>query len=88
MIGPVSTPSSTKWTVTPDDLDAVVDRLLDGADAGERRQERRVHVDDPLREAGEERRVEELHVAGEHDELDPASSSQSAIATSRAWRSG
>ena len=31
MIGPVSTPSSTKWTVTPNDLDPVVERLLDRA---------------------------------------------------------
>ena len=29
-------------------------------------------VDHALREAGEERRVEQLHVAGEHDELDAA----------------
>ena len=54
------------------DLDAVGHGLLDGADAGEGREERRVDVDDALREAREERRVEELHVAGEHDELDAA----------------
>ena len=72
MIGPVSTPSSTKCTVTPNDLHAVGDGLLDRADAGERRQQRRVDVDHALREAREERRVEQLHVAGEHDELDAA----------------
>ena len=37
-------------------LDAVGERLLDRADARERRQQRRVHVDDALGEAGEERR--------------------------------
>ena len=29
-----------------------------------------MHVDHALREAGEEARVEQLHVAGEHDQLD------------------
>src|SRR3954452_5840723 len=54
-------------------LDPVVDRLLDRADAGERRQERRMHVDDPAREALDEDRREELHEAREHDELGAAS---------------
>ena len=34
MIGPESTPSSTKWTVTPVDLDAVLERLPDASRPG------------------------------------------------------
>ena len=56
-----------------EDLDAVRERLLDRADAREGRQQRGVDVDDPLREAREERGLEQLHVAGEHDELDAGS---------------
>ena len=51
-------------------LDAVVDRLLDGGEPGKRGQQRRVDVDDPLGEARDEVGAEQLHVAGEHDELD------------------
>ena len=54
-----------------EDLHAVGERLLDRADARERGQQRRVHVDHPAREAREEGGVDELHVAREHDELDP-----------------
>ena len=46
------------------------DRVADRVRAGERRQERRVDVDDPLGEPAQERLGEEVHVAGEHDELD------------------
>ena len=53
-----------------EDLDAVVERLLDRAHARERGQQRRMDVDDPQREGGEERRAEQLHVAREHHELD------------------
>ena len=48
--------------------DAGGELLLDGVRAGELRQQRRVHVDDRAGEAIEERRREEVHVAGEHDE--------------------
>src|SRR4051794_12321588 len=50
-------------------LHAVGERLLDGADAGEGRQQRRVDVDDALGEGAEEGRREQRHVAGQHDEL-------------------
>ena len=52
---PVSTPSSTKCTVTPVAVDARGERVLDRVRAGERGQQRRVDVDDPLGEAVEER---------------------------------
>ena len=55
-----------------EDLHAVVERLLDRADAGERRQQRRMDVDDRALEAPQERAREDRHVAGEHDELDVA----------------
>ncbi len=51
---------------------AVGQRLLDGAQAGEGGQERRVDVDHGVREAVEEARTEELHIAGEHDQTGPA----------------
>ena len=51
-------------------LHAVVERLLDRADAGEGGQQRRVHVDHARRRSARGSRVEQLHVAGEHDELD------------------
>ena len=88
MIGPESTPSSTKWTVTPVTLTPCVERLPDRIEAGERGQQRRVDVDDPVAEPRHELRREQLHVAGEHDQVDArAASSQSPIAASRAPRS-
>ena len=39
-------------------LDAVVERLLHRAQPGERRQQRRMHVDDAVREGGQERVAE------------------------------
>ncbi len=56
----------------PRDLDAVRPRLPLGVEAGEARQQRRVDVDDALREARDERRREQPHVAGEADPLAPA----------------
>src|SRR3954451_18268480 len=50
-------------------LDAVVDRLVDRADAGEGGQERGMHVDDPVREALDEHGCEQLHEPGEHDQF-------------------
>ena len=55
-----------------EDLDAVVERLLDRADAREGREERRVDVEDAVGEARHEGGVEDCHVAGEDDELDAA----------------
>src|SRR4051812_9669808 len=50
-------------------LHAVVDRLSDRADARECREQRRVHVHDPVREAPDEHRGEQLHEPREHDQL-------------------
>ena len=44
-------------------------RLLDRVHAWVLRQERRVDVHDPVREELEERRREQVHVAGEHGDL-------------------
>ena len=73
----------------PGDLDAVLERLPDRVEARERRQQRRVDVDDPVRgSARTNSGDEQLHVAGEHDEVRRrARSSQSAIAASRVARS-
>ena len=65
----MSTPSSTKWTVTPGHLDARLQRLADRVEAGEVGQQRGVDVDDAVAEAGDEGRAEQLHVAGEDDEV-------------------
>ena len=53
-----------------DQLDAALVRLVVGAGAAERRQERVVDVDRPACPRVAERRGEHLHVAGEHDEVD------------------
>ena len=51
-------------------LDPVVDPLLNGGEARERRQQGRVDVDDALWEPGQKPGTEQLHVAGEDDEFD------------------
>src|SRR5436190_178260 len=53
-----------------DQLDPVLERLLDGAHAGEGGQERRVDVDYPALEAADEVRAEQLHEAGQHHQID------------------
>jgi len=53
-----------------EDLHAVRERLADRVESRERRQQRRVDVEDAVGEAGQELGPDELHVAGEHDELD------------------
>ena len=68
-IGPVSTPSSTTITVQPVTLHAVRERVPHAVRAGERRQQRRVGVDDPPAEPPEERGPEELHEPGQHDQV-------------------
>ena len=60
MIGPVSTPSSTKWTVTPKTFTPYSSACSIARDAGEGRQQRRVDVDHRVGEAREERGVEQL----------------------------
>ena len=52
-------------------LDPVLDRALDRPQARERRQQRRVHVHDPAREAPDELGREQLHEAGQDDQVDP-----------------
>src|SRR4051794_5110894 len=54
------------------DPHAVLDRLLDRPYAGERRQQRGVHVDDPSLEATDELGPEDLHEAREHQQVDLA----------------
>ena len=68
--GPLSTPSSTKWTVTPMTPHAVVQRLPDGAHPGERGQQRRVDVHDPALETADERPAQDLHEPGQHQQVD------------------
>ena len=53
-------------------LHPVVERLLHGLETRERRQERRVDVDHPLGELGQELVREQLHVAGQHHQLGAA----------------
>ena len=90
MIGPESTPSSTKWTVTPVTLHPVVERLLYRADARERGQKRRMNVHDPAAKPCDQPGAEDLHEPGEHDELarrDPRASRQARRRAPRGRRS-
>ena len=48
------------------------ERVLDRVGARERGEQGGVHVHDPIREARQERRPQEVHVAGAHHELDAA----------------
>src|SRR5947209_20523296 len=50
---------------------AVLERLLDGSEPGKGGQKSRVDVGDPTRKTAEELPAQELHVAREHDELNP-----------------
>src|SRR3954447_14781713 len=52
------------------DPNARVDRLLDGADARKRGQERGVHVDDPPLEPADEGAAEDLHEPREDEQVD------------------
>ena len=79
--GPVSTPSSTRWTVTPKTFTPCSTACSIAPHAREGGQQRRVDVEDPVGEARHEARVEDRHVAGEHDELDAP-----ARPASRPWR--
>ena len=64
--GPLSTPSSTKCTVTPNTFTPYAQRLLDRLQPREGRQQRRMDVDHRSREALEERLAQQLHVPREH----------------------
>ena len=68
-IGPLSTPSSTRWTVTPMTFTPCSSACSIAPTAGEGREERGMHVQDPAREAPDELRAEQLHEAGEHHQV-------------------
>ena len=70
--GPVSTPSSTKWTVTPVVSTPASSAWPIASRPGEGGQQGGVDVDDAVAEAGDEGRAEQLHVAGEDDEVGAA----------------
>ena len=57
MIAPVSTPSSTKCTVTPVILHSLRERLADRVEAAKRRQQGRMDIDDPSLESPDEGRA-------------------------------
>ena len=54
----------------PSDPDSVIERLADRIEPGERWKQRGVDVDEPAGEPLNECRREQLHVAGENDQLD------------------
>ena len=59
------------------DLHAVLERLLLGIDAGERRQQRRMDVEHGVRKGVEQPRADQTHETGEADEADAARSRSS-----------
>ena len=69
MIGPESTPSSTKCTVTPVTRTPYSSACSIDRTPGKGGQERRVDVHDPGAKACNEAGAEDLHEPGEHDEL-------------------
>ena len=70
MIGPVSTPPSTKCTVQPATFTPASKRLPLRVHAGERGQQRGVDVDDAAGEGAQDLVAEHAHEPGEHDQLD------------------
>ena len=68
-IGPPSRVASTRWTVAPGDRDSGGERVAHRMRAGERRQERRMGVEDPARERRQRRPAEDPQVAGQDDEI-------------------
>ena len=72
MIGPASRSAVTKCTVTPLTLDAVLERLPLRVKTGKRRQQRRMDVENRVRERVDERRADEPHEAGKTHEPDVA----------------
>jgi hypothetical protein len=71
MIGPESTPSSTKCTVTPVILTPYSSAWPTASRPGKQGSSARVHVDDPAAEAGDEGGREKLHVAGQNHQVGP-----------------
>jgi hypothetical protein len=64
------------------DRDAVPERIADGVRPGERRQQRRMRVQDPPAIGVEHGRPDDPHVAGEHDQVGRAPATTSASAPS------
>ena len=62
------------------------ERVLDRVRARERRQERRMRVDDPAVERGQDGRPDDPHVAGEDDRVDPDRGERSPRASRRRRR--
>ena len=84
-IGPPSRVASTRWTVQPVTFTPWASASSTACGARERRQQRRVRVQDPAVEGGEDRRPDDAHVAGEHDDVDagaPSSVVGRAVASS------
>ena len=68
-MGPPSSVSSTRWTVTPVTATRAASASSDGVAAGERRQQRRVDVDDPAPERGQHAPAEDAQEPREHDDI-------------------
>ena len=68
----MSTPSSTKWTVTPVTSTPASSAWPIASRPGKAGQQGGVDVDDAVAEAGDEGRAEQLHVAGEDDQVGAA----------------
>ena len=73
-IGPPSRVASTRWTVQPVTVDAVGERVAHRVGARERRQERRMGVEDPVRVRRQDPRADDPHVAGQDDDIGPGGS--------------
>ena len=69
MIGPVSTPSSTKWTVQPVTFAPYASASRTPWAPGKAGQQGGVGVDEPAAEAGEELLAHDLHEPGGDDEV-------------------
>ena len=69
-IGPPSSSDVTRCTVAPVTRHAVLERLPLRVEAGKRRQQRRVDVQDAIGKRVEQRRADQTHEAGEADEID------------------
>ena len=86
MIGPVSTPPSTKWTVQPVIFTPDVERLALGAHARERGQQGGVDVDDAAREGAQHLVAQHAHEPGQHDQIDLVRAQRRSSARDRSRR--
>ena len=75
-IGPPSSSGVDEVHGGAGDAHAVLERLPLRVEAGKRRQQRRMDVEDAVRKRVEQRRADEAHEAGETDELDAARAQQ------------